>query len=114
MADTAAEATTSDVAITHDDHHPSAREYVQIAGALFVLTAMEFSTYFIEFGPLHIPLLLGLMGIKFTLVAGFFMHLKFDTRVFRQLMLLGLGGALTLYLAATLALHEFPAGAGLG
>ncbi len=113
MADTATEATT-DVAVTHDDHHPSAREYVQIAGALFGLTAMEFSTYFIEFGPLHIPLLLVLMGIKFMLVAGFFMHLKFDTRVFRQLMITGLVGAMTLYLAATLALHEFPAGAGLG
>ncbi len=113
MADTATEA-TSDVAVENDHHEPTPREYVQIAAALAVMTAMEFSTYFIDFGLLSTPLLLVLMAIKFVMIAGFFMHLKFDTRVFRQLMLLGLGGALTLYLAATLALHEFPAGTGLG
>ncbi len=111
MADaTATEAPTTD---THDGHQPTVAEYVQIAGVLFVLTAMEFSTYFIEFGPLHIPLLLLLMGIKFALVVGVFMHLKYDTHVYRRLLLTGLIGAVTLYGIAMLTLLEFPAGAGL-
>jgi hypothetical protein len=54
---------------------------------------MEFSTYFIEFGAMHAPLLIVLMAIKFVIVAGFFMHLKFDTRLFTRLMFGGLAGA---------------------
>ncbi len=89
----------------HGDH-PTPRLYVQIAGILFVLTAMEFSTYFIEFGGLTTPLLVILMAIKFVMVAGFFMHLKYDTRLFTRLMAVGLFGALGLYAIAILSLLE--------
>ena len=88
------------------EDHPTPKLYVQVAGVLFVLTAMEFSTYFIEFGGATTPLLVALMAIKFVLVAGFFMHLKYDTRLFTRLMATGLVGALVLYLIALLALSE--------
>lgn len=116
MADAATKPDTTDVAIEqgHDEHHPSAREYVQIAAVLAVLTGLEFSTYFIEFGVLATPILIVLMAIKFVLIVGFFMHLKFDTKLYRRLLLTGLFGALVLYALAMLALFEFPAGAGLG
>lgn len=116
MADAATQPAHTDVAAEegHDEHHPSAREYVQIAVILAILTAMEFSTYFVEFGALTIPLLLLLMVIKFVMIVGFFMHLKFDTNLYRRLLVTGLVGALVLYALATLALYEFPAGAGLG
>ncbi|MBY5161802.1 cytochrome C oxidase subunit IV family protein [Salsipaludibacter albus] len=103
------DATTAD-ATTQAAHHdePTVRQYVEIAGALSVLTLMEFSTYFVEFGWLHIPILLTLMAIKFGLIVGFFMHLKYDTRLYTRLMVTGLVGALTLYGIAFLAIAEVP------
>lgn len=97
----------------HDDHevgasHPTPTFYVRVALVLAVLTALEFSTYFIEFGSLSLPLLLVLMSIKFALIVGFFMHLKFDTDTYSKLMLLGLIGALLLFGVAFLALREVP------
>lgn len=94
--------------VSHD--HPTPKLYVQIAAVLFVLTAMEFSTYFIDFMWATTPLLVILMLIKFVLVAGFFMHLKYDTRLFTRLMSTGLIGAGVLYLIALLALAEMPTG----
>lgn len=77
--------------------HPTARDYVNIALILAVLTALEVSTYFFEFGPIAVPLLIVLMIIKFILVVGWFMHLRFDSRIFSQLMYSGLAFALVLY-----------------
>lgn len=78
-------------------HGPSPREYVQIALVLAALTALEVSTYFVDFGPLGVPLLIALMFIKFVMVANFFMHLKFDNRLYTRLLYAGLGLAVTLY-----------------
>lgn len=96
--------------VEHTDHgdHPTPRLYVQVAAALFVLTAMEFSTYFIEFGVMTTPMLVILMSIKFVMVAGFFMHLKYDTRLFTRLMVTGLVGAGVLYTITLAALAEIP------
>lgn len=99
--------------VAHDEHHPTVSDYVKVAGALFVLTAMEFSTYYIDFAAMHTPLLLILMAIKFVLVAGFFMHLRYDTRLFSRLMAVGLFGALGLYGITLLIMAETPAGVGL-
>jgi cytochrome c oxidase subunit IV len=87
-------------------HHPTARDYVNIAVILAVLTALEVSTYFVDFGPLAVPMLIVLMVIKFLLVVGWFMHLRFDTKVFSRLMYTGLSFALTLY-AITLIILFF-------
>lgn len=81
----------------HDAHHPTPRDYVRIAVILGVLTALEVSTYFVEFGALAIPLLIVLMAIKFVMVAGFFMHLRFDTKIYGRLLYGGLLGAMGLY-----------------
>ncbi len=83
-------------------HHPTPRDYVRIAVILAVLTALEVSTYFFEFGPLGIPVLVVLMIIKFLMVAGFFMHLRFDVPLYTRLLYTGLFLALVLY-AITLA-----------
>jgi cytochrome c oxidase subunit IV len=87
-------------------HGPSPREYVRIAIVLAVLTALEVSTYFVDFGPLGIPLLIGLMFIKFAMVANFFMHLKFDNPLYTRLLYGGLSLALSLY-AITLVVMLF-------
>lgn len=83
----------------HADH-PTPRDYVRIALILAVLTAMEFSTYVFDFGVLGVPLLVGLILVKFVYVASWFMHLKFDTPIFSRLMYGGLTAAFTLYLVA--------------
>lgn len=88
------------------DHHPTPRDYVNIAIILFVLTALEVSTYFVDFGAIGLPLLIVLMILKFLLVAGWFMHLRFDTKVFSRFMYGGLILALALY-AITLVLFVF-------
>jgi cytochrome c oxidase subunit IV len=78
-------------------HHPTAAQYVRIALILALLTALEVSTYYFEFGRAAIPLLIVLMVVKFLMVAGVFMHLRYDTRLFSQFLYTGLGFALVLY-----------------
>jgi caa(3)-type oxidase subunit IV len=78
-------------------HHPSAADYVRIALILALLTALEVSTYYFDFGRAGVPLLIVLMVIKFTLVVNEFMHLKYDTNIYRRLMVTGLVGAVLLY-----------------
>jgi cytochrome c oxidase subunit IV len=90
----------------HHAHHPTPREYVRIAVVLGILTALEVSTYFVDFGPVAIPLLVVLMLIKFVLVAGFFMHLRFDTKLYGRMLYGGLVLALSLY-AITLVILYF-------
>ena len=73
------------------DHHPSPRKYVWIATILAIVTAVEVAIYYIPaLLDFIIPLLLAFAVIKFILVAGFFMHLKFDSRVFRRFFVVGL------------------------
>ncbi|MEX0869022.1 MAG: cytochrome C oxidase subunit IV family protein [Nitriliruptoraceae bacterium] len=85
--------------------HPSPRDYVNIAVVLAVLTALEVSTYFVDFGRIAIPMLLVLMSVKFLYVAGWFMHLKFDTKVFSLLMYAGLAFALVLYVITVVIVY---------
>jgi cytochrome c oxidase subunit 4 len=89
---------------THDSQHPPDRLYVGIAAILFVLTAMEVSTYYLDYGVIFLPLLLTLMSIKFVLVVLFFMHLKFDAKIFGRLFWAGFFLAVAVY---TVALATF-------
>ncbi len=82
---------------TADHHGPTPSQYVQIFGVLFALTAMEIAASYIDVGPLFLPLLLALMAIKFVLVAGWFMHLKYDTKTYTGFMVTGLVLAMALY-----------------
>ena len=66
--------------------HPGAREYLAIATVLTVLTAVEVAVFYIPaMKPMLVPTLLTLSAIKFSLVAMFYMHLKFDHRLFSWL-----------------------------
>lgn len=85
-------------------HHPTPREYVNIAIMLAILTGLEVSTYFVDFGSIAIPLLVILMAIKFVMVASFFMHLKFDSKLFGRMLYGGLALAIILYAATVLIL----------
>ena len=62
-----------------EDHHPGATVYLLVAVVLVVLTAMEIGVFYAPFLQVWlVPLLIILAILKFILVAGFYMHLKYD------------------------------------
>ena len=96
---------------THEDageheHGMSDAGYVKIAIILALITGLEVSTYYVDFGPLFMPALLIMMVVKFVMVVSYFMHLKFDNRIFSFLFYVGLGLALFVYITA-LATFKF-------
>ena len=84
-----------------DEHHgASDKQYIVIALILAALTAIEVSTYYVDFGPLFMPTLFVLMTVKFIVVASYFMHLKFDNKLFSYLFYTGLILAVLVYAGA--------------
>ena len=77
--------------------HPSDGQYALIALALAALTAVEVGIYYLRSAHLTIAVLLVLMVIKFSVVVGFFMHLRFDSKVLRRLFIGGLTLAVSVY-----------------
>lgn len=75
--------------ITANDHahvdaheHPSLSAYVRIAILLAIITAVEVAIYYIPaFESILVPTLVALSAIKFVMVVGYFMHLKFDDKL---------------------------------
>jgi len=93
---------------SHAGRHPSPKEYVRIAVILAIITAAEVAIYYIEgIQEFLIPLLLLFSIIKFSLVVMWFMHLKFDNRLYARFFLMGLAGAVTLYLVVLLIFKVF-------
>ncbi|MDQ4149929.1 MAG: cytochrome C oxidase subunit IV family protein [Actinomycetota bacterium] len=96
--------------------HPGEKQYVKVAIALAILTAIEVAVFYIP--PLRgilVPLLATMMLAKFLLVIGYFMHLKFDSKIFRGLFVVGLVLALGVFAVAlwtfTFAVTDTPAAA---
>ena len=83
--------------------HSRARMYVIIFCVLGALTMIEFVASNLP-SPFKLPVLLTLAAIKALLVAGIYMHLRFDKRVFSTLMLTGLGIGILMVLAFTIVL----------
>ena len=79
--------------------HPTDANYMVIALILAIITAGEVSLYYIDIGKAMIPMLLVMMVLKFGIVAAYFMHLKFDSRLFRRLFISGLVLATAVYIA---------------
>ncbi len=95
----------------HDDGHGHATtgDYVKIAIILAVITGIEVFTYFesvLDWGAALVPSLIVMMILKFYLVAMWFMHLKYDNKIFKQLFVTGLVLAVVVYLL-TLTAFEF-------
>jgi cytochrome c oxidase subunit 4 len=66
-----------------EEGHPDAATYVKIGAILFVITMVEVIVYYVDAlqGAL-LGILLVLSASKFALVALWFMHLRFDNRLF--------------------------------
>ncbi len=89
-------------AVSHGEHpHPKPRLYVQIAVVLAIITGAEVAVWYQEsLRPYLVPILLIMSALKFTLVAGFYMHLRFDNRLFSMVF----SGPLALAFAVLIAL----------
>ena len=72
--------------------------YIRIALILAAITVLEVSTYYVDFGVLFLPALLIMMVVKFVMVVSYFMHLKFDNKVFSYLFYAGLALAVGVYI----------------
>src|SRR6266571_5338322 len=90
----------------HVDHHPGVLEYTQIGLVLFFITCFEVGMYYV--GLSHnalVAVLLVMSLVKFTLVVLWFMHLRFDSRLFSTLFLLGLLTAAAVFTVVIAALR---------
>jgi cytochrome c oxidase subunit 4 len=92
----------SSVAAAHGGGHASLKTYIQVAIVLAIITAVEVATLYVPGIPsgLLVVSLLVMSVIKFVLVVGFFMHLKYDGSIMRTMFI----GPLVLSILIILAL----------
>jgi cytochrome c oxidase subunit 4 len=74
-----------------EEEHPTPKKYVEIGAILAIITTIEVAIFYVEaLRPILIPVFLILSAVKFVLVAMFYMHLKFDSRLFTGAFVFGL------------------------
>ena len=70
--------------------HPTWKQYKWVALILTVITVIEVWVYYIPSfvqTRLFVPVLLGMSALKFGIVVAYYMHLKYDHKLFRALFL---------------------------
>jgi cytochrome c oxidase subunit 4 len=90
--------------------HPGPAAYVKVAVVLALATAIEVGLYYVTDdipGALYVGLLMFFMTFKFAMVVLWFMHLRFDSRLFRRLFVGGIALALTVYLVVLFTFGVF-------
>jgi len=94
--------------VEHEHTHPSDAQYMLIALFLAVVTGAEVALYYVNMDFLPYAILLSiLMVVKFSTVVMFFMHLRFDSRLFRWVFVSGLVLAVIVYMVVLLTFHVF-------
>ena len=87
--------------------HPTPLVYLIVAITLSAITAVEVGVFYITgLGHGIIPVLTVLSGTKFALVAMFYMHLKYEAKLFSTLFFVGMGLA-TAVVFVLIALFKF-------
>ena len=81
--------------------------YVRIALILAAITALEVATYYVDFGALFLPSLLLMMAVKFYIVVSFFMHLRYENKLFSWVFYAGLYLAMVVYGIFLATFHFF-------
>jgi cytochrome c oxidase subunit 4 len=74
----------------HEGHHehPTWKQYKWVALVLLIITIIEVWVYYIPSfveTSFFVPSLLVMSAVKFAIVVLFYMHLKYDHRIFRAL-----------------------------
>ena len=68
--------------------HPSGATYLKVAAILTMITVVEVWAYYVPalvVSPLFNPALIFMSAVKFAIVVLFYMHLKYDHRLFKAL-----------------------------
>ena len=87
--------------------HPTPLTYFKVAMILSAITAAEVAIFYVEdLGKGIIPILAIMSLMKFALVSMFYMHLKYEARLFTGLFVMGLVLAFIVSLAL-LSLFRF-------
>ncbi len=82
----------------HAHEHPDEIKYLKVAVILAIATAAEVAVIYVAAWEQFWRQILGiLMVVKFSMVAMYFMHLKFDSKVFRRFFILGIILAIAIY-----------------
>jgi len=82
--------------------HPTPGTYAKVAIILTAITLLEFWTFYIpalQTFWILVPLLGIMSAVKFALVVMFYMHLRYDHKVFSQFLILGTILAFAVFLA---------------
>ena len=102
-------------ALNGNDHghgsggHASVGFYWAIGGILTVITAVEVAIFYVPaLEGILVPLLLLLSAAKFVLVVMFFMHLKYDSKIFSGVFLAGFVLAAFMTVALIILYHVLP------
>jgi cytochrome c oxidase subunit 4 len=89
--------------------HPGAKTYVIIGVILAVITLTEVWAYTQPaLKPALVPILLTLSALKFVLVVGFYMHLRFDHPLFTGVFGFGLAVGLSVVTALMFLFGQYP------
>ena len=95
----------------HEEVHEGLkdREYILVALILAAITAVEVALTYASWMPhaLFMVALLTLMAVKFFTVVLFFMHIRYDAKIFGRLFYIGLGLAVFVYMVALFTFHFF-------
>ena len=90
--------------------HPSPLQYVIVALVLVVVTSAEISLFYLK-GTIPsaaiTTLLVVFAGLKFALVAAWYMHLRTDRPIYTRFFVLGIVAAVVLYLIVLSSLEIF-------
>ena len=67
--------------------HPTWKQYKWVALILTLITVVEVWVYYtpFQYSPLFVPSLLIMSAVKFAIVVLFYMHLKYDHKLFKAL-----------------------------
>ena len=67
--------------------HPSWKQYKWVALILTLITVVEVWVYYtpLKQSAVFVPMLLIMSAVKFAIVVAFYMHLKYDHKLFRAL-----------------------------
>ena len=89
--------------------HATVRTYIQVAIALAIITGLEVATLYVPGipNPVLVVSLLVMSAVKFYLVVGFFMHLKYDHQIMRALFVGPLLIAIVIILAVMALFSAF-------
>jgi cytochrome c oxidase subunit 4 len=89
--------------------HPGAKTYVLVGVILAIITLVEVWAYTQEsLRAWLVPILLVLSAAKFTLVVGFYMHLRFDHPLFTGVFGFGLVVAASVITALMFLFGQYP------